>query len=118
MGEKAMLLHTFSRSILASAPMRVSRMRLTIHFSPSSRERLRRSDRSLFKIPVRQCDHPNKTTIPNINRLVNPAICLANQVPRIIQKFIPEFSHEKIVGDYSHSQCQLSLSGFKIEFDI
>lgn len=38
---------TFSRSIFASAPMRVSRMRLTIHFSPSSLERFRRSDKSL-----------------------------------------------------------------------
>lgn len=38
---------TFSRSILASAAVRVSRMRLTIHFSPSSGERLRRAERSL-----------------------------------------------------------------------
>ena len=38
---------TFSRSILASAPIRVSRIKLTIHFSPSSCERLRRSERFL-----------------------------------------------------------------------
>ena len=38
---------TFSRSILASAAIRVSRMRLTIHFSPSSGERLSRAERSL-----------------------------------------------------------------------
>lgn len=38
---------TFPRSILASAPMRVSRMRFTIHFSPSSRDRFKRSERSL-----------------------------------------------------------------------
>jgi len=45
--EERRWIHTFSRSILASAPIRVSRMRLTIHFSPSSFERLSLSDKSL-----------------------------------------------------------------------
>ena len=48
-GGRVISITFFSKSILASAPMRVSRMRLTIHFSPSSGERLRRSERLLFK---------------------------------------------------------------------
>lgn len=43
-------INAFSRSILASAAIRVSRMRLTIHFSPSSGVRLRRAERSLLGI--------------------------------------------------------------------
>jgi len=41
---------TFSRSIFASAPIRMSRIRFTIHFSPSSCERLSRAERSLSRI--------------------------------------------------------------------
>lgn len=39
--------HTLPKSILASEPIRVSRMRFTTHFSPSSRDKLSRSERSL-----------------------------------------------------------------------
>jgi len=50
---------TFSRSILASEAIRVSRMRfkLTIHFSPSPGERLRRCDMSEF---VREGPRPGE----------------------------------------------------------
>jgi hypothetical protein len=45
--DRNMEMQTFAKSIFASAPMRVSRMRFTIHFSPSSRDRLRRSESAL-----------------------------------------------------------------------
>ena len=94
---------TFSRSILASEPMRVSRIRFTIHFSPSSRDRLSRSDRSLDKATIRSTLIKDRSTYdaPNIDSLVNAAICLTDQVSRIIQEFFPVFVQEEVVRDDS-----------------
>ncbi|KIL57666.1 hypothetical protein M378DRAFT_375620 [Amanita muscaria Koide BX008] len=86
---------TFSRSILASAPIRVSLMRFTIHFSPSSRVKLRRSDKSLREISdqhisLRQCrrDNPRYQSSD------------AYQIPRIIQNVTLEFPQKESVFNH------------------
>jgi hypothetical protein len=76
--------YTFSRSILASAPIRVSRMRFTIHFSPSSLERFNLADRSLIHHQINQNNKKSRRDSPNINPLMYPTICFADQIPRII----------------------------------
>lgn len=45
-------------------------------------------------------------------------IRLTNKVPRIIQKFVPEFTQEEIILNHALRFCQLSLCSFEIEFDV
>src|ERR1700722_5292474 len=60
------ILVTFSKSIIASAPIRVSRMSFTIHFSPSSQEMLSRSERWLGARSVRQGHRKNVRNTPDV----------------------------------------------------
>ena len=89
---------TFSRSILASVLILVSRIKLRIHFSPSSCERLRRSERLL---QVSTC-HPtkklmlSKNDLRNVNLLIYPAISLADQISK---KFVFEFAQKEIISN-------------------
>src|SRR3984957_15485273 len=109
---------TFSKSIFASAPMRISRMRFTIHFSPSSRERLSRSERWLGARRVRQGHRMNVGNTPDVYLLMNPAIRLTNQVPSIVQKLISKLVQEEILPNNLYSKGQLPLCCLKIKLDI
>jgi hypothetical protein len=54
----------------------------------------------------------------NVDPLMNPTISLTNQIPRIIQKLVLEFSKEEIIPDHVDSNTQLLLRLTKIKLDI
>lgn len=115
------MIYTFSRSILASAPILVSRMRLTIHFSPSSCDRLRRFDRSLgiiVNMTGVARGSKKKANSRYVNLLMDSAVCLANEVTCIVQELIFEVSEEKVLRNNLDRKCKLALCGIKVKFDV
>jgi hypothetical protein len=60
----------------------------------------------------------NRSHLPNINLLVNPTVRLCNEVPRILEELILEFSQEEVVRHHLFRQCQLPLRRLEIELDI
>jgi hypothetical protein len=113
--------HTFSRSILASAAIRVSRMRLTIHFSPSSGERLSRAERSLGEksfSPTCTCTEWGRNDVRDVDPLVNATVRLADEVSCVIKELLPKLAQEKIVPDDALRELQLALRRLKVKLDI
>jgi len=93
-------------------------MSFTIHFSPSSRERLSRSERWLGARSVRQGHRKNVGNTPDVYLLMNPAIRLTNQVPNIVQKLISKLVQEEIIPNNLYSKGQLPLCWLKIKLHI
>src|SRR3984957_13297899 len=93
-------------------------MRFTIHFSPSLRERLSRSERWLGARRVRHGHRKNVGNTPDVNLLMNPAIRLANQVASIVKKLVSELVQEEILPNDLYSKGQLPLCCFKIKLNI
>src|ERR1700722_17905299 len=93
-------------------------MGFTIHFSPSSRESLIRSERWLDARRVRQGYRKNVGNTPDVYLLMNPAIRLANQIPSIVQKLVPKLGQEEILPNDLYSKGQLPLCCLKIKLDI
>ena len=110
---------TFSRSILASAPIRVSRMRLTIHFSPSSRERFSLSERSLEgRISFHDSSANRCHYVRDVYALVYPAVRLGDEVPRVVHEVVAEVPEEEVVRDDRLRLAELLLRGLKVELDV
>jgi len=56
--------------------------------------------------------------IRDIDPLMNPAIGLAYQIPRVIQKVVPKLPQEEIVANNLLRLAELLLGLLKIELDI
>ena len=114
---------TFSRSILASVAIRVSRIRLTIHFSPSSGERLRRAERSLsceksVSLSAQPSHCEGRGNVRDVNSLMDATVRLADEVPSIVQEIVLELAQEEVIPDDTLRELQLPLCGLKVKLDV
>ena len=107
-----MMTMPLTKSILASD--RVSRIKLTIHFSPSSGDKFNRSDKSL---PSQHFIQKNEAVL-DIDNLMNSTISLCNQMPRTFDKLFGQTRQKEITFQHSLNLDQLPLRKFKIKIDI
>lgn len=101
---------TLLKSIFASD--RLSRIRLTIHFSPSSGDKFNRLDKSL------QISLILKDAVLDINNLMNPTIRYGNQMSCTLNKLICQTRQEEITFQHRLNLHQLFLCQIKIKIHI